>query len=52
VAVFPVLAINLRYRRGMLHPGSVVTTSRWHKCRERLSPRFTTEFDEMLAAKE
>lgn len=43
-------AINGRFGRGTLRPGAVSQSPRWGMRRGQLSPRYTTNFDEILEA--
>lgn len=44
-------AVNSRYGRHTLRPGSIATSPRWQLRRNRLSPSYTTKPEDMLRAK-
>ena len=44
-------AVNLRYGRDTLRPGAVTQRPVWAMRRSRLSPRYTTQADEILTAR-
>lgn len=43
-------AVNRKHGRGTLHAGNLRSTPRWGMRRQKLSPAFTTSFDEILRA--
>ena len=45
------LSVNLRYGRDTLRPGAVTQRPVWAMRRSRLSPRYTTQADEILTAR-
>jgi DNA polymerase V len=44
-------AVNARYGRGTLRPGGTAASTQWAMRRGRLSPRYTTAIDELMAVR-